>query len=90
MGWIAWIVVGLIAGLLAKMAMPGTRDEPGGWIGTALLGIVGAVVGGWTSSLLFNSGGANGINIPSIFIAFIGSCIVIGLLRLFSRNANTN
>jgi len=90
MGWIAWIVVGLIAGLLAKMAMPGTADEPGGWIGTTLLGIVGAVVGGWTASLLFGGGGANGINIPSIVIAFIGSCIVIGLLRLFSRNASTN
>ncbi len=90
MSWIAWIVVGLIAGLLAKMAMPGTADEPGGWIGTALLGIVGAVVGGWVSTLMFNTSGANGINIPSIIIAFIGSCIVIGLLRLFSRNARTN
>ena len=90
MSWIAWIVVGIIAGLLAKMAMPGSANEPGGWIGTALLGIVGAVVGGWASSLLFGGGGANGINIPSIIVAFIGSCIVIGLLRLFSRNASTH
>lgn len=90
MSWIAWIVVGIIAGLLAKMAMPGSANEPGGWIGTALLGIVGAVVGGWASSMLFGSSGANGINIPSIIVAFIGSCIVIGLLRLFSRNTSTH
>jgi uncharacterized membrane protein YeaQ/YmgE (transglycosylase-associated protein family) len=90
MSWIAWIVVGIIAGLLAKMAMPGSANEPGGWIGTALLGIVGAVVGGWASSLLFGGGGASGINIPSIIVAFIGSCIVIGLLRLFSRNTSMN
>ena len=90
MGFIAWIVVGIIAGFLAKIAMPGSANEPGGWIGTMLLGIVGAVVGGWASSLLFSSNGANGINIPSIVVAFIGSCIVIGLLRLFSRNSSTN
>lgn len=90
MSWIAWIVVGVIAGLLAKMAMPGSANEPGGWIGTALLGIVGAVVGGWVSTLLFNSGGASGINIPSIIIAFIGSCIVIGVLRLVTRSSSVN
>ena len=44
MGIIAWIVVGLIAGVLAKLIMPG--DDPGGFIVTILLGIVGAFVGG--------------------------------------------
>lgn len=87
MGILAWIVVGVIAGLLAKAVMPGSANEPGGWIGTTLLGIVGAVVGGFASSALFGGGGANGINIPSIFIAFVGACIVIGVLRLFSRNS---
>ena len=47
MGLLSWIIVGLIAGFLAKFVMPGTRDEPGGFLGTMLLGIVGAVVGGW-------------------------------------------
>jgi len=89
MSWIAWIVVGLIAGLLAKMAMPGSANEPGGWIGTMLLGIVGAVVGGWTASLLFGVA-VGGFSIPTIVVAFIGSCIVIGLLRLFSRNTSMN
>jgi uncharacterized membrane protein YeaQ/YmgE (transglycosylase-associated protein family) len=83
MGIIAWIVVGLIAGFLAKMAMPGTADEPSGWIGTMFLGIVGAVVGGWVWNI-FGAHGSMGINIGSIVVAFVGSCILIALLRLFS------
>jgi uncharacterized membrane protein YeaQ/YmgE (transglycosylase-associated protein family) len=85
MSFLAYIIVGLLAGVLAKMVMPGTRNEPSGFLGTILLGIVGAVVGGWTWSLLFGGAGATGVNIASIFVALLGSCIVIGLLRLFSR-----
>jgi len=87
MGWLAWIVIGLVAGVIAKMVMPGTRDEPSGLIGTMLLGIVGAVVGGWIWTLVLGSGGANGINLGSLFVAFVGSCIVIGVMRLFNRSA---
>jgi uncharacterized membrane protein YeaQ/YmgE (transglycosylase-associated protein family) len=65
---IAWIVVGVIAGWLAKLAVPG--PEPGGFIATMLIGIVGAVVGGWIWNLM-GSQGATGINIGSIFIAFV-------------------
>ena len=89
MTWVTWILVGLVAGFLAKLVMPGTRDEPSGWLGTILLGIVGAVIGGWVWNIAFNSPGANGINWPSILIAFIGSCIVIGLMRLFDRRSTT-
>ena len=85
MSWLAWIVVGLVAGFLAKMVMPGTRDEPNGWLMTMILGIVGAVVGGWIWNLFLNRPGANGIDLGSLFVAFVGSCIVIGLLRLFDR-----
>lgn len=84
MDWISWIVVGLIAGFLAKIVMPGARDEPSGWIGTILLGIVGAVVGGWIWNY-FNHTGATGINLPSILVALVGAIVVIGLLRLFDR-----
>lgn len=90
MSWIAWIVVGLIAGFLAKLIMPGSQDKPGGFLGTMLLGIVGAVIGGWVWNIAFNSVGANGINLPSILVAFVGSCIVIGLMRLFDRNRTIN
>jgi uncharacterized membrane protein YeaQ/YmgE (transglycosylase-associated protein family) len=85
MSWIAWIIVGLVAGFLAKLVMPGTRDEPSGFLGTLLLGIVGAVVGGWIWNIAFNAPGATGINGWSILIAFIGSCILIALMRLFTR-----
>ncbi len=85
MSWIAWIIVGLVAGVLAKWVMPGTKDEPSGFLGTTLLGIVGAVIGGWMCNLFLNEQGANGINVFSVIVAFLGSCIVIGLMRLFSR-----
>jgi uncharacterized membrane protein YeaQ/YmgE (transglycosylase-associated protein family) len=84
MGIIAWIVVGLIAGFLAKLVMPGTSNEPSGWLGTMFLGIVGAILGGWVWNILLHEPGATGINIGSIIVAFVGSCILIALLRLFS------
>jgi uncharacterized membrane protein YeaQ/YmgE (transglycosylase-associated protein family) len=88
MSWIAYIVVGLIAGFLAKMVMPGTKGEPGGFLGTMLLGIVGAVIGGWIWNLVLGQQGANGVNIGSIIVAFVGSMVVIGLIRLFSGSRN--
>jgi len=89
MGILAWIIVGVVAGFLAKLVMPGTRDEPSGFLGTMLLGIVGAVVGGWVWNLVLGRPGATGIDIGSIFVAFIGSVIVISLLRLFDRKRMT-
>jgi uncharacterized membrane protein YeaQ/YmgE (transglycosylase-associated protein family) len=82
MHWLAWIVVGLIAGFLAKLAMPGTENEPGGWLGTMVLGILGAVLGGWIWNIALNRPGATGVDIGSIFVAFVGSVILIGLMRL--------
>lgn len=86
MSFLAWIIVGLIAGFLAKVIMPGSRNEPGGFLGTMLLGIVGAVVGGWTWNLLLNRQGATGVDLGSIFVALVGSCIVIALMRLFTSS----
>jgi len=74
MSIIAWIVVGVIAGWLAKLAVPG--PEPGGFVATMLIGIVGACVGGWIWNLM-GSTGANGINLGSIFIAFVGSVVFL-------------
>ena len=89
MSILAWILVGLVAGFLAKAVMPGTESEPGGFLGTMILGIVGAVIGGWVWSLALGAPGANGFNIGSIFVAFVGSCIVIALARLFTRRTTT-
>jgi uncharacterized membrane protein YeaQ/YmgE (transglycosylase-associated protein family) len=78
MSIIAWIVLGLIAGWLAKLASPG--PEPGGFIATTAIGIVGAIVGGWLFSL-FGGGGVSGVNIGSIFVAFIGAVVFLFLWK---------
>jgi uncharacterized membrane protein YeaQ/YmgE (transglycosylase-associated protein family) len=85
MGFIAWIVVGLIAGVIAKALMPGSQGEPSSGLSTILLGIVGAVIGGFLSSLLMGGGSANGVNLGSIAISVVGACVFIGILRLIKR-----
>ena len=79
MGTISWIVVGLIAGILAKLLVPG--DDPGGIIVTILIGMLGAVVGGLAVSLL-GSTGVTGFNVWSILVATLGAIILLVLFRL--------
>jgi uncharacterized membrane protein YeaQ/YmgE (transglycosylase-associated protein family) len=79
MGIIAWIVVGLIAGALAKLIMPG--DDPGGIIVTILLGIVGAFVGGFIVNLL-GGAGVSGFNLWSIVVATLGAIILLAVYRM--------
>ena len=78
---IFWIIVGLIAGALAKWVMPG--DDPGGIIVTIIIGIVGAVIGGWLLSLIGIGGGAgSGGFIFSIIAGFIGAVILLAIYRM--------
>ncbi len=79
MGIITWIVVGLIAGLLGKLIMPG--DDPGGFIVTILIGIVGAFIGGFVVSI-FGGTGVTGFNIWSIIVATIGAIILLAIYRM--------
>jgi uncharacterized membrane protein YeaQ/YmgE (transglycosylase-associated protein family) len=81
MHFLIFLLVGLIAGVLAKAIMPGSRDEPSGWILTIVLGIAGAYVGGWLGSLM--GIGAGGF-VGEILMAAIGAIVIIALLRLFS------
>ena len=82
MGILAWLVVGLIAGWLASMVM---RGGGYGLIGDIIVGIVGALIGGFLASTLLKIPDAmTGINITSIFVAFVGAVILIAILRLFS------
>ena len=74
-----WIVLGLVAGFLASMVMRGGY----GLIGDIIVGVVGALLGGWLFSLL-GAGGVSGFNLWSIFVAFVGACVLIALLRLRS------
>lgn len=76
-----WLVVGLIAGFLASVVM---RGGGFGIIGDIIAGIIGAFLGGWLFGLLGVSAGG-GI-VGSIIVAFIGACILIAILRLFSRS----
>jgi uncharacterized membrane protein YeaQ/YmgE (transglycosylase-associated protein family) len=78
---IFWIIVGLIAGALAKFVMPG--DDPGGIIVTIIIGIVGAVLGGWLLSFIGIGGGAGtGGFIFSIIAGFIGAVILLAIYRM--------
>jgi uncharacterized membrane protein YeaQ/YmgE (transglycosylase-associated protein family) len=74
MGILSWIILGLIVGVLAKWIMPG--DDPGGLIITILIGIVGALIGGFLSSAL-GFGAVTGINLGSVIIATLGSLILL-------------
>ncbi|MGH8917335.1 MAG: GlsB/YeaQ/YmgE family stress response membrane protein [Actinomycetes bacterium] len=82
MGFLGWIVLGLIAGAIAKLILPG--DDPGGLIITILLGIVGAVIGGYLGSRIFGIGLENFWSLQTWIIAIIGSLILLGLYRLFA------
>ncbi len=79
MGILAWIIVGLIAGWLAGLVM---RGGGYGVVGDIIVGIVGALIGGFLASALFGiPNPVNGINIESIIAAFIGAVILIAILR---------
>ena len=79
MNIIAWVVVGLIAGALAKFLLPG--DDPGGCIVTTLIGIVGAILGGFLSRT-FLEYDPEGFSIGTIFVAIVGSIILLLVYRL--------
>ena len=80
MSIIAWIGLGLIAGWLAGLVMKGSGY---GVLGDIVVGILGALIGGFIASAL-GMGDVTGFNVGSIIIAFIGACILIFALRMFS------
>lgn len=82
MGIISWIIFGLIAGVVAKFIMPG--DDPGGFIITILLGIAGALVGGFIASAL-GIGTVTGFNVGSFLIAILGAILLLFLYRVSKR-----
>ncbi|ECX7517960.1 GlsB/YeaQ/YmgE family stress response membrane protein [Salmonella enterica] len=83
MGIIAWIIFGLIAGVIAKLLMPG-RDG-GGFILTCILGTVGAVVGGWLATMFGIGGSISGFNLHSFLVAVVGAIVVLVIFRLLRR-----
>lgn len=88
MGILTWIILGLIAGAIAKLIMPG--DDPGGFIITILLGIAGALVGGFVASAL-GFGSVSGFNFVSIIIAILGAILLLLVYRMIiGRRAKTS
>ena len=82
MGFIAWILLGLVAGALAKFVIPG--KQPGGCLVTTGIGIVGAVVGGFLGSFL-GFGQVESFDLGSIFIATLGAIVLLFVYGLISK-----
>ena len=84
MGIIAWIILGLGAGLLANALIPGRRTQ--GLIVTCIIGVVGALLGGWLATKLFHIHTLHGFfNLDTWITAIIGAAILLLLLHLFTR-----
>ena len=83
MGILGWIVLGLIAGAIAKAIKPG--EQGGGWLATLLLGIVGAVVGGCIGSAVFGEGVDQFWSLSSWLLAIGGSLIVLVIWGVLTR-----
>jgi len=82
MGFIAWIVVGAIAGFLANQVM-GSRE---GLVMMVVLGIVGGLVGGYIASTVFKIGSVDGVNLESIVIATLGAILVVFVVNALRGN----
>lgn len=87
MGILAWIVLGLIAGLVARALYPGA--QPGGVIVTILLGIAGALLGGWVGSALTGHGVSQGLSFMGVVWAVVGALILLFVWSLITKRRHT-
>jgi len=85
MNILAWILVGLIGGVLARFLMPGSDDVPFGIIGTILLGIAGAIVGGFIAVALGLSNGVDDFDIGTVVLAVVGAMLLLFGFRMLRR-----
>jgi uncharacterized membrane protein YeaQ/YmgE (transglycosylase-associated protein family) len=83
MGILGWIVLGLVAGAIAKLILPGRQG--GGWIITLVLGIVGALLGGFLGSVLFNAPLEDFFSIQTWLLAIGGAIVVLLIYGLVTR-----
>ncbi len=88
MGIIAWIVLGLVAGLIANMLIPGRRSQ--GLILTCLIGIAGALLGGWVATKLFHIHSLHGFfNLSTWITAIIGAAVLLLAFHLISGRSSS-
>ena len=83
MGILAWILLGLVAGALAKFIMPG--QQGGGFIVTTILGVIGAIVGGFLGTYVLGFGDISGFDLRSIGIAVVGALLVLFVYGFVAR-----
>ncbi|MBB1500589.1 GlsB/YeaQ/YmgE family stress response membrane protein [Propioniciclava sp. MC1683] len=84
MGIIGWIVLGLLAGAIAKAIMPGTQG--GGWLATLVLGVVGALLGGFIGSAIFNIGLDTFWSLQTWIVAILGALLVLVIWGFVTKN----
>ena len=81
MGILGWIILGLLAGIIAKAILPG--DDPGGFIITAIIGIVGAILGGLLASVLFDADPLDEFfDISTWITAIVGAIVLLLIYRV--------
>lgn len=80
MGFIIWIIVGALSGWIASKIM-GT-DEQMGALANIVVGVIGSAIGGWLASVLLNAQTDGGLNIPSILVAIVGSCLLLFIVNM--------
>ena len=84
MGIIGWIVLGLLAGAIAKAIMPGTQG--GGWLATLVLGVVGALLGGFIGSAIFNIGLDTFWSLQTWIVAILGALLALVIWGFVTKN----
>ena len=88
MGIIWTIIIGFVAGVIAKFIMPG-KNEPSGFVLTTILGIVGAIVGGFIAGSVLGIADVTGLNISSIIVAVFGAVVVLVVWHLINGRRTT-
>ncbi|KRC60853.1 hypothetical protein ASE14_07750 [Agromyces sp. Root81] len=84
MSFLAFLILGLIAGAIAKLILPG--KQAGGWFMTLLLGVVGALLGGWIGSAIFGIPMDQFWDLGTWLLAIAGSIVVLLIWGLITRN----
>lgn len=88
MNILTWVLFGLLAGGIAKLIMPG--KDPGGCLVTVAIGVVGALIGGFLGTTVFDWGTVTGFDLKSLGIAVVGAVVLLLLYRLVVRPRTPN
>ncbi|HET8878576.1 MAG TPA: GlsB/YeaQ/YmgE family stress response membrane protein [Arthrobacter sp.] len=86
MGFLGFLLLGLIAGAIAKAILPGRQG--GGWVITLVLGVVGALLGGFIGSALFNTGLQDFFSLTTWLLAIVGSIIVLLIYGMITKRSH--